>query len=148
MSGLPGKAATVTLAFKKAYPLTYFDHLVIDQNVILINLQYGDTQSERDKFAKDRAPYLSCGGFGFCEDLDGVIALAACCDEVLTSSNVTAHYAGALGICTRLVKKNGGISLFYWLETKQSLRSYKTVIQFPETQAHLTLSYEPGKEIA
>jgi ADP-heptose:LPS heptosyltransferase len=41
---------------------------------------------------------LHCESVDNYTDLDGLAALIAACDEVLTISNVTAHLAGALGV--------------------------------------------------
>jgi hypothetical protein len=47
-------------------------------------------------------------------DLEGVAALAAACDLVITASNVTAHVAGALGRPVWLLVPEGNGRLWYW----------------------------------
>jgi len=50
------------------------------------------------------------------EDIDGLAALISNCDIVVTSSNVTAHIAGALGKKTFLYLPFGRGKLWYWHE--------------------------------
>jgi len=49
------------------------------------------------------------------EDLEGVMATIAACDLVVTSSNVTAHFAGALGKPTWLVYLGANAPFHYWV---------------------------------
>jgi len=47
-------------------------------------------------------------------DIDGLAALCAACDAVVTTSNVTAHVAGALGAETHVLVPSGHGQLWYW----------------------------------
>lgn len=46
-------------------------------------------------------------------DIEGILAIIANCDAVVTTSNVTAHFAGAMGKETYLISA-GAPPLFYW----------------------------------
>jgi len=48
------------------------------------------------------------------EDIDGILAAIEACDLVVTSSNVTAHFAGALGKPTWLVYLGANAPFHYW----------------------------------
>ena len=47
-------------------------------------------------------------------DLDSLAALISSCDFIITISNVTAHFAGALGIKTFLLVPYGAGRIWYW----------------------------------
>ena len=51
-------------------------------------------------------------------DIDGLAALIAACDVVVTVSNVTAHLAGALGKPTFALVSFGQHQLWYWFTGK------------------------------
>jgi ADP-heptose:LPS heptosyltransferase len=48
-------------------------------------------------------------------DLEGLLAAIEACDRVVTTSNVTAHLAGALGKQTLLVFPGGNPPFAYWI---------------------------------
>ncbi len=66
-----------------------------------INLQYGDTAAEVQACAQDWGIEVkTVPEVDNFQDLDGLAALMACCDWVITVDNSTAHLAGALGLAT------------------------------------------------
>lgn len=80
-----------------------------------VNLQYGDTRAERDKLKKKfGVELLTIDDLDLREDLDGVAALTAACDLVVTVSNTTAHIAGALGVQTWVMVPVGVGKFWYW----------------------------------
>lgn len=91
------------------------------KNISFLDLQYetirnkGQTALEKEKLLNDKnitiTEYKKIDKF---EDIDGVTALISNCDIVVTSSNVTAHIAGALGIKTFLFVPNQRGKLWYW----------------------------------
>ena len=74
------------------------------KNIELVNLQYGPVIDEiklvKDKLNVDIKSIEEIDNFN---DLDGLSSLIAACDIVITSENITAHLAGALGVDTRLL---------------------------------------------
>lgn len=80
-----------------------------------VNLQYGDTAAERqalqEKHGIDVQNVDSIDNFN---DLDGLAALIEACDVILTTSNTTAHLAGALGKETLLLLPVGRSKHWYW----------------------------------
>ncbi len=76
-----------------------------------VDLQYGDTAAERAAAGLDLAhlPDLD-----LTHDIDGLAALIAACDMVITVSNTTAHLAGALGVPTCVLIAKGSGRLWYW----------------------------------
>jgi len=63
-----------------------------------VSLQYGDTQNEMDTVAAELGiRVLSCEEVDNFRDMDGLAALIAACDVVVSIDNTTVHLAGALG---------------------------------------------------
>ena len=60
-------------------------------------------------------------------NLDGLAALIAACDVVVTVSNTTAHLAGALGVPTLLMLPYSRGSLWYWHEGRDDSPWYPSI---------------------
>ena len=56
-------------------------------------------------------------------DIEGAMAAAAACDLVITTSNVTAHLAGVLGVPTWLAYLRGNAPFHYWVPDPSSGKS-------------------------
>jgi tetratricopeptide (TPR) repeat protein len=125
----PGRAFAVAVSWKsthaaygrpvqakKSASLAAFRPLASVPGVRLVDVQYGDTDAEREAFAaatgKDVFRFREVDHFN---DLEGVLAILAACDLVVTTSNVTAHFAGALGRPTWLLYLAGRAPFFYWV---------------------------------
>ena len=80
----------------------------------LVDLQYGDTAAEREAFGHAGGRLERLDGLDLFNDIDGVLAAIAACDAVITTSNVTAHFAGALGKRVLLVYLAGMPPFHYW----------------------------------
>jgi Tfp pilus assembly protein PilF len=80
-----------------------------------VNLQYGDTAAERQHLQQSLGITVqNIDEVDNFNDIDGLAALIQACDVVLTTSNSTAHLAGALGKDTLLLLP---LSRFwYWSE--------------------------------
>ena len=99
---------------RKSIPLECFAALV-GAGVRLVDLQYGEVSAERDDF--DRAHLglrVEVPGLDPRNDLEGILAALAACDLVITSSNVTAHFAGAIGKRAWLVYLAANPPFHYW----------------------------------
>ena len=78
--------------------LEQFGRMFDGLDVVLLNLQYGDVNEEIRAFTKGTGiEVLQCSSVNLKEDLDGLGALIALCDLVVSTSNVTIHMAGAMG---------------------------------------------------
>jgi ADP-heptose:LPS heptosyltransferase len=60
-------------------------------------------------------------------DLDGLAALIAACDAVVTVSNTTAHLAGAVGTPTWVMVPYGRGHLWYWFVNRPQSPWYPRV---------------------
>ena len=73
-------------------------------DVEFVNLQYGDTAEEREKFKADHGiEIFNMDDLDLMNDFEGLAALMANCDLIITISNITAHIAGAIGKKTIVV---------------------------------------------
>jgi tetratricopeptide (TPR) repeat protein len=80
-----------------------------------IDLQYGDTRVEREAVRQDLGVTVErLDDIDNFNDIEGLAALIAACDVVVTVSNTTAHLAGALGKETYLLVPTGRARLWYW----------------------------------
>lgn len=100
------------LGKRKSAPLEAFGALA--GRARLLDLQYGDTAAEREAFAAAGGRLERLAGLDLFDDLDGVLAAIEACDAIVTTSNVTAHLAGALGKRTLLVYLRGRAPFHYW----------------------------------
>ena len=96
-------------------------------NVRFVDLQYGDTTTERAAVALDLAHLDDLDVF---HDIDGLAALIAACDLVITVSNTTAHLAGALGVPVWVMVSSGSGKLWYWGGETNSSPWYPTMRLF------------------
>lgn len=82
----------------------------------LVDLQYGDVAAERHAFDRAHpAARFQLAGLDTFADLEGLLALIDCCDVVVTTSNATAHFAGALGKRTWVVYLEANAPFHYWV---------------------------------
>ncbi len=99
---------------KKSAGLEAFIALSRRDELCLLDLQYGDTAAERAAFARAGGRLQRHADLDLFADLDGVLAAIEGCDAVVTTSNVTAHFAGALGKRTLLVYLGANPPFHYW----------------------------------
>lgn len=98
-----------------------------------VNLQYGDTAAEIAEAQRATgATIRAIPGLDLFGDLDGVAALAAACDLVITTSSVTTHMAGALGrpvwqLCPATVGR-----AWYWFPRREDSPWYPSMRIFSQ----------------
>jgi tetratricopeptide (TPR) repeat protein len=69
-----------------------------------INLQYGDVSSEIQQLSSDFGiEVLQVSEIDNKGDIEGLASLICACDKVVSTSNVTVHLAGSLGIETKVL---------------------------------------------
>ncbi len=100
-----------------------------------VNLQYGDTASERDALlAQHGVAVQNVDEVDNFNDIDGLTALIEACDIVITTSNTTAHLAGALGKETLLLLPLGRGKLWYWAEQQGQNLWYPSIRMFAQSE--------------
>jgi len=83
--------------------------------VHLVDVQYGDTADERHAVqAATGARIARFEDVDHFNDLEGVLAILEACDLLITTSNATAHFAGALGRRTWLLYLADRPPFHYW----------------------------------
>jgi Flp pilus assembly protein TadD len=96
--------------------------------VRFVDLQYGDTAAERAAVEADLGiPITHMPDLSLNDDIDGVAALAAACDLVITVSNTTAHIAAALGRPTWVLVPASAANLWYWMRGQNYTPWYPSV---------------------
>jgi tetratricopeptide (TPR) repeat protein len=100
---------------KKSMDLELFRALSQRSDLRLLDLQYGDTLAERERFAASGGRLVHIGDLDLFNDIDGVLAAVQACDVIVTTSNVTAHYAGVLGKPALLFYLAANPPFHYWV---------------------------------
>lgn len=96
-----------------------------------VDLQYGDTCADREGVRKElgidvqRLPDVDTFS-----DMDGLAALIRACDLVVTTSNTTAHLAGALGADVLLMLPFASGRHWYWHEQREDNPWYPSMRLF------------------
>lgn len=99
----------------KSTELTDWKDILSVPGVTFVDLQYGDTSQERARLQQQLGLELKhIDGLDLKDDLDGLAALVAACDLVVTVSNSTAHFAGALGVPVWIMIAAGVGKFWYW----------------------------------
>ncbi|MDX2221192.1 MAG: tetratricopeptide repeat protein [Rhodospirillaceae bacterium] len=113
--GLSWLSTNIKFAASKSTKLADWAPLIATPGVRFVDLQYGDTSAERAALARDHGVTLHhVDGLDLKADIDGVAALAAACDLVITVSNTTAHIAGAIGAPGWVMIPAGIGKFWYW----------------------------------
>jgi Flp pilus assembly protein TadD len=83
--------------------------------MVFVDLQYGDTSAERAALlAATGIEVMRIAEIDNFNDIDGLAALMAACDVVVTVSNTTAHLAGALGRPLLVMLPQAFGLVWYW----------------------------------
>ena len=88
---------------------------IFNLDINFVNLQYGDINFELDNIKNNFGiQILNLDTLDLFNDIDGLASLIDACDLIITSSNVTAHIAGAIGKKTYLIAPFGLGKIWYW----------------------------------
>ena len=111
--GISWKSAQTKYKTKSIH-LRDMERIFSGLDVVLVNLQYGDVEDEIGEFKEATGiEVVQCASVDNREDLDGLAALIEVCDLVVSTSNVTAHLAGALAKETWVLLPY--VPIYYWL---------------------------------
>ncbi len=122
--GLSWKSASQINGNFKSIPLKDFGAVLETEGCSFVILQYGDVEEEIRELPQHTSRRLIIdSGIDPLINLDDFSNQVRSLDAVITTSNATAHMAGALGVPTwNLVPKTGPGWLWYWFcETHDSL---------------------------
>ena len=105
---------------KKNIDLEYLIKIFPKDKYLILNLQYGEINNEINAIESKYDHRIEClKEIDYKNDLDKLCSLINICDLVITTSNVTAHFAGALSKKTFLLLSTS--PLFYWGEKGNSI---------------------------
>jgi Flp pilus assembly protein TadD len=113
--GISWKSGNRIYGALRTIPLPDFGGLPRSPDYCFVDLQYGDTNSDRARAERHngiRVEHLDDVDNG--NDIDGLAALIAACDLVVTADNTTVHLAGALGKPTWALTPHGPGRVWYW----------------------------------
>ena len=99
-----------------------------------VDLQYGDTTEERTAAATAGLDLAHLADLDLFNDIDGLAALLAACDMIISVSNTTAHLAGALGVPTWVMVPGGHGQMWYWGAGQMGSMWYPTAMVFKQLQ--------------
>ena len=126
--GISWMSKNIDVGKEKSLSLTELLPILSIPNTTFISLQYGDTKEEVGKILDQHGIeiYMIDEIDNF-NDLDGLASLINACDYVVTTSNVTAHIAGALNKETYLLIPYAHGRIWYWGESENQCLWYPAI---------------------
>jgi tetratricopeptide (TPR) repeat protein len=115
LCGLSWKSANPKFGKEKSLRLIDLAPLLTTPGITFVNLQYGEVEEEiAEVQSRLGVTVYRAEGLDVFSDIDGLLALVDACEEVLTTSNITAHLAGALAKPAVVMVPAGKGCLWYW----------------------------------
>ena len=113
--GLSWKSANHKFGAEKSLRLVDLAPVLAIPGLSFVNLQYGDVAADiAEAKAVLGVAVHQVEGLDIYNDIDGLMALVDACDVVVTTSNITAHLAGAIGKRAVVLVPSGKGCLWYW----------------------------------
>ena len=129
--GLAWKSSNEKIGIAKSISLSSFEPILNLSGIQFVNLQYGDVSDDIQQIkSKLSVDIHQVPGIDLFNDVDSLLALIDACDVVVTTSNVTAHLAGAIGKRSAVLVPYSSGRIWYWHDNDQdsfwypSLRLY------------------------
>jgi len=115
--GVAWKSNNKKFGKEKSFLLSDLNHIFQVNGCEFINLQYGDTLEEIKDLERNYGTKLTIiDGIDLFNNIDGLLSIIQACDLIVTTSNITAHLAGALGKTTFLLVPHSAGRIWYWHE--------------------------------
>ena len=113
--GLSWKSSNKKIGNQKSIELMFLREILQIPGCSFINLQYGDISEEVNDVAINTNIRLqTIKDIDVFSDMDGLLSIIKSCDIVITTSNITAHLAGASGKKTLLLLPYSQGRIWYW----------------------------------
>jgi hypothetical protein len=117
--GLFWRSVAPLIGRSKSAELIDFAPLLRLPDCRFVDLQYGDTLADRRFVTRELGIRVErLDDIDNTNDIDGLAALIAACDTIVTVSNTTAHLAGALGRPTWVLVPSGNARIWYWFKER------------------------------
>jgi ADP-heptose:LPS heptosyltransferase len=119
----------------KSIPIQELYSILKMNNIEFVNLQYGDIKSTLLRVEEEIGrKIINLDEVDLFEDVDGALSIISACDIIVTSSNSTAHLAGALGKETLLLVPYSVGQFWYWHAIDGKSIWYPSVLVFEQEQ--------------
>lgn len=119
----------------KSLSLTALENALTLPGFDFVDLQYGDTQHEREQFHADHGVHvIKRDEIDNFKDIDGLASLIDACDLVITVSNTTAHLACALGKPTLVLLPQSSAVFWYWHRKGMQSPWYPTAVMLRQEE--------------
>lgn len=126
--GISWMSKNIDLGKVKSLSLIELLPILSMPSITFINLQYGDTKEELGNILNQYGIEIhTINEIDNFNDIDGLAALINACDFIITSSNVTAHIAGALNKETYLLIPYEDGKIWYWGESENKSLWYPSI---------------------
>lgn len=113
--GLSWKSTRAKFGINKSISILSLAPLLNIKGINFVNLQYGDVEDDIFIAGDKLGSYIQIiDDLNLYDDIDGLICILEACNIVVTTSNSTAHLAGALGKETLLLLPYGNSRFWYW----------------------------------
>lgn len=113
--GISWKSGRSKLGGKKSIPLSELSEIFSMQNINFVNLQYGEVSDEIYNLQSRTGLSIQViEDLDLYDDIDGVLRALDACNLLITTSNTTAHIAGAMGKEALLMLPCGNARFWYW----------------------------------
>lgn len=133
--GIAWRSRNPEFGAEKSAALADWGPLLRVPRTTFVNLQYGDVGAECDQVGQRLGVRLvRLPEPDLHDDLDGLAALQAACDLIITTSNVTAHLAGALGRPGWVLLPRRIGRLWYWFHHRNDSPWYPSLSLIPQSR--------------
>jgi tetratricopeptide (TPR) repeat protein len=134
--GIAWTSANKKIGQDKSLDLESYKPFFEMSNIDYIDLQYGETIQEKDRIKSQfGTDIISVDFIDKFNDIDGLAALVNTCDFIITTSNVTAHIAGALGKKTFLLVPFNQGRIWYWHDSINKSLWYPSINIYRQTES-------------
>lgn len=135
--GLSWNSKNASSGTEKSLSLDALSPLLSLPETSFVDLQYGDTGSERAELqASHGLTVQKLDDIDNRDDIDGLAALISACDIVVTISNTTAHLAAALGKPTIILLSSSPKLLWYWHQDRNDSPWYPSAVLLRQAQVN------------
>jgi len=133
--GLSWKSKSTSSGAEKSIFLNDLINVLEIRELTFINLQYGEVEDEIESIANEINVNINLvNNIDKYNNIDELVSLIDACDYIVTTSNVTAHFAGGLGKDTYLLVPFASGKLWYWHENDDQSIWYPSVKIFRQNK--------------
>jgi tetratricopeptide (TPR) repeat protein len=129
--GISWRSSNYKVGTRKSLSLSELTPMLKLPGAVFVNLQYGDCKDEIEDLEKDTGVKLYTDDqVNPLKDLDAFAAQVAAMDLVISTSNSTVHFAGAMAVPVWTLLPRGDALLWYWFREVDSSPWYPSMRLF------------------